>query len=125
MPAIYANFGSASDVKAPNTTVQVPYGEGLLFEGKEEITFRDIADGTSNTIAVVSTHPQNAVCWTKPADWEVDLKKPWEGLKRDGDEKIVVGFSDGSQHLWDPAVISKEDLAALLTRDGGEVIIRP
>ena len=68
---------------------------------------------------------KKAVCWTKPADWQVDLKNPWEGLKRDGDEQIVVAFSDGSQYLWDPAKISKEDLAAMLTRAGGEVVNHP
>ena len=125
MPAVYANFGSASDVQTPNTTVQVPYGKGLLFEGKDLREFGDVSDGSSNTIAVVSTHPKKAVCWTKPADWQVDLKNPWEGLKRDGDEQIVVAFSDGSQYLWDPAKISKEDLAAMLTRAGGEVVNHP
>ncbi len=43
-------------------------------------TLGSIVDGTSNTLMVVEVAPEKAVIWTKPDDWEVDVKKPKEGL---------------------------------------------
>jgi len=105
------------------TMVQLPYGEEMMFQGKESTKFADITDGTSNTIAVVYTNPTNAVRWTKPSDWKVDLQHPWNGLKRDDEQTVEVAFADGSIHTISVST-SEEKLRALLTREGGEVVER-
>ena len=94
-----------------------------MFQGKESTRFADITDGTSNTIAVVYTNPTNAVRWTKPSDWKVDLQHPWNGLKRDDEQTVEVAFADGSTHTISVST-SEEKLRALLTREGGEVVER-
>jgi hypothetical protein len=48
--------------------------------GFDRLSFADITDGTSNTIAVVEADLDQAVIWTKPADWELDVTNPHRGL---------------------------------------------
>src|SRR5262249_27537832 len=48
--------------------------------GQGATTFGSVTDGLSHTIMIVEAAPEKAVVWTKPDDWEVDLKKPKEGL---------------------------------------------
>ncbi len=105
------------------TTVQLPYGKGMMFQEKEGTKFTDIRDGSSNTIAVVCTDPAKSVYWTKPADWEVDLGQPWNGLKQENEQTVTFAFADGSVHSI-PVSLAPEDLRAMLTRDGGEVMNR-
>lgn len=119
MPEVY--ISSETSVASTETTVQVPFGTGLLFDGKQEISFADIKDGSVNTIAIVNTSPGQAVCWTKPADWKVDLENPWKGLKPTTGEGIAIAFADGSTY-WFVLDRKDEDMRALLTRDGGEVV---
>jgi hypothetical protein len=84
------------------------------------ITFRDITDGTSNTIMLVDIAPSEAVIWTKPDDWEVDLADPHRGLRADGIKNFVAARCDGSVHL-ESMDISTEALRAMLTRASGDV----
>jgi hypothetical protein len=123
MPAIYADpdpFVRAALEKG-HTTFVVPVGEGLVFGGKEGTKYRDIKDGTSNTILVVDVPPEKAVVWTKPEDWEVNLDDPLSGLKREDREWFTAGYADGHVSIHslknEPSVIR-----ALLTPNGGETI---
>ena len=85
----------------------------------------DAANGvvrlTSNTIALVYADPSKAVYWTKPSDWEADLDNPWDGLKRDNAQSVIVGLADGFVQPIDVSM-PPEKLRAMLTRDGGETI---
>ncbi|MFV0535480.1 MAG: DUF1559 domain-containing protein, partial [Cumulibacter sp.] len=58
--------------------------------------FKDITDGTSLTIMVAEVAPEHAIFWTKPDDWEVDLKDPLAKLRTDKREGFVSGYYDGS-----------------------------
>jgi len=126
MPNIYADPDSA--LRKVNTkgktTYVVPTGEGTVFDRPIGSKFKDINDGTSNTIMFVEVVPESAVVWTKPADWEVDLDHPWEGVRRDDRDWFTTGFCDGHAKVFDFS-LPAEKLRALLTRDGGEVIKWP
>lgn len=115
-PTIRAAIGDKG-----RTTYVVPVDEDLLFGSKEGLTFKEMIDGTSNTILAVEVVPERAVVWTKPADWEVDLADALKGVKRDDREGFVAGWCDGSVRYLsneiDPTVLKK-----LLTPAGGEVI---
>lgn len=92
--------------------------ELFLAEGTD---FRKITDGTSQTILLVEVAPGSAVPWTKPADWEVDLANPTNGLKQDGRDGFMAGFCDGSvRYIGFDAPV--ENLRAWLTRAGQEVV---
>ncbi len=47
-------------LKPGMTTYLVPVGEGTVFGGKESLRLRDIIDGTSNTLMIVSVTPDRA-----------------------------------------------------------------
>lgn len=87
----------------------------------EGLTYRDITDGTSQTILLVEVAPESAVPWTKPADWEVDLEDPLNGLRQEGRDGFVAGFCDG-HGKYIGFDISPGLLKKLLTRAGGELI---
>jgi hypothetical protein len=120
MPPIYRS--PLSKAGAGKTTYLVPVGKHALFGGKKGLNFpRDVPDGTSNTIMVVETNDGDAVIWTKPADYKVDVENPRTGLLRPGAKGFHVGMADGSVRFIS-SQISLETLRAAFTRDGGEVL---
>ena len=75
MPAIFrpANEKLAAEGK---TKFVMPLGERTIApDEKRPISFRDITDGTSNTIMLVEADDEHAVVWTKPDDLEIDLSQ--------------------------------------------------
>ena len=112
---------------AGKTTYLVPVGDALMFTGNTKgVAIRDITDGTSNTICLVDANEERAVIWTKPEDWQVDAKKPKAGLENGHHGKdFLAAFADGSVHSLTLAKISAENLYALFTRAGGEVVDLP
>jgi hypothetical protein len=126
MPAIYADPDPAVRSLTGDdgrTTYVVPNGEGLAFDGSRTMTIRDFKDGTSETVLIVDAAPEEAVVWTKPDDWQADLKEPLTGLKGNNRETFTAAYADGSVRLLG-LDIEPEKLRALLTREGGEVIER-
>ncbi|WP_428307495.1 DUF1559 domain-containing protein [Lacipirellula sp.] len=124
MPEVYADPDPAVQAAIGDrgrTTFVAPIMEGAVFAAKEGISWKDIKDGTSNTIMTVEVVPERAVVWTKPDDWEVDLAHALAGVKRNDRERFVAGWCDGSVRYLsneiDPAVLKK-----LLTYAGGEVV---
>lgn len=95
-------------------------GEETLWPGNQKIRFRDIRDGTSNTLLVVQASPQSAVDWMKPDDLDFNPRDPFAGLENSRGEFLAV-FCDGFVRSLSLR-IDKEVMRALATRDGGEVI---
>jgi hypothetical protein len=124
MPEIYADPGLPRLAREGRTTYCVPTGAGMIFEGREGIRIKDVTDGLSNTILALEVTPANAVVWTKPDDWEVDLDDPLRGVKRDVDEPrgeaFAAAFADGSCRMISNNVEPKS-FAAMLTRAAGDV----
>ncbi|WP_169977411.1 DUF1559 family PulG-like putative transporter [Tautonia rosea] len=118
MPETYRGPGVSGEGM---TAYLVPRGGETAFPGTDSITFRDVRDGTSNTIMVVEAHPSNAVVWTKPDDWEVQEGIDPAVLVRQQPAGFIALFMDGSARTFRKA-ISPEVLKALTTISGGEVI---
>jgi prepilin-type processing-associated H-X9-DG protein len=121
MPTTYVD---PSVIVPPGHTVfQLAQGDGLLFEETGERKFRDILDGTSNTIMAVESSREAAVPWTKPADLEFELSDP---LAKTGDAHqggFHVLMADGAV-LFMTNSIDLDMFRAMLTRDGRETIDR-
>ncbi|QDS89441.1 hypothetical protein EC9_36410 [Rosistilla ulvae] len=119
MPALFA---CPSGPQVPGKTAyQVPLGKGLSMLSDNPLRFRDIIDGTSNTVMFVETSPELAVDWTAPEDWTYDANDPLGGLGGHHPGGFHVAMLDGSVRFValeiDPVLWYK-----LLTRGGLEVV---
>lgn len=114
MPSIYKT-GVQPESKV--TPFKIPVGKGAFDYGDgTQPQIQDFLDGTSNTIAAFKSN--EFVIWTKPED-EVITKERLPKLATDQ----LIGLADGSVHFLDPSA-TPEQLRALVTRDGGEVVDR-
>jgi hypothetical protein len=119
MPPYFRNPSSGAP---PNTTTYLaPVGPGTVFEGDKGRTFRDIRDGTSNTVMLVEANDDQAVIWTRPDDWQYDPEKPLAGLGSAHPRLFSALFCDGSVRGI-AADIQPVVWKALLTIAGGEVV---
>jgi len=120
MPAVFGS-PSSPELEAQGKTRYVALkGDDTLHPGQKELSFRNVTDGTSNTILYVRVAPDHAVEWTKPADLEFKADKPMTGLESP-EGVFLAAFCDGSVRrvgLW----VGAETVKALVTRAGGEVI---
>ncbi|MCA8989364.1 MAG: DUF1559 domain-containing protein, partial [Planctomycetaceae bacterium] len=89
MPAVY---GKNPEGK---TNVQVFTGENTPFSGEKGGRFRDVIDGTSNTILFVGTGDDKADIWTKPGGLPFDADNPKAALGN-VKESFLVAMMDGS-----------------------------
>jgi hypothetical protein len=119
LPKVYATAG----LRLPpgQTVVHAVVGEKIGMRPKDKTGFRDILDGTSNTILILESTADSAVPWSKPADVEIDMEDPLANFIGSPKKSFGVGFADGSvKRLNDD--IEVEKFKALLTRAGAEVI---
>lgn len=116
------------------THYQVLVGKSTIFEepagglnlpapgGKNPlrgISFREIVDGTSNTILV--TTASMSVPWTKPEDLTFDPAGPLPGMGGMNPAGYNVLFADGSVRFMQ-AGTPEQTLKHLITRNGGEAV---
>ena len=92
-------------------------------EPSKTMVFRQILDGLSNTIMIVEVNDDAAVPWTKPADLEFDIANPMAHLGHARQGGFNVAMFDGRVKFVSRD-IDVELFKALLTRAGGEVIVR-
>jgi uncharacterized protein DUF1559 len=124
MPEIYAIPGSQVS-KDGRTCYVRPVGPGTSCPPGELISFPDIPDGSSNTVAVIEVDDEHAVPWTKPADLDYDPENPTKGLGGHLEGAVFSAFCDGAPHVhrelvYDPQRIS--DLRRVFTRADGEPV---
>jgi hypothetical protein len=122
MPAIYRNPSRPPEQGKADYLAVV--GEGLMFDGTEATTYRQIKDGLSNTIMVVEANPDEAITWTKPDDWQYDPQEPLAGLGDAHPGGFSALFGDISVHFISNQ-IEPSIFRALLTIDGGEAVAAP
>jgi hypothetical protein len=103
------------------TTFQVPVGPETIFNKNEGARFSEVIDGPARTIMLVEVVPERAVEWTKPADWEVDMQNPLDGVKRTDRDRITAGFGDGHVEAMRQSIDPKA-FRTLLTRAGKDSV---
>lgn len=103
------------------TNYMVIVGPSTVFDGDKACKFRDIIDGSSNTILVVEV-VGTGVKWSEPVDIDVSkvnvINGPPSSNHKGGFNALLC---DGSTRFL-PVTISPNDLQALITRNGGEII---
>lgn len=119
MPAVFRHPSMPEGTT--NSSIFAAVGEGLVFEKDDNdgTKLSEIADGSSNTIAIVEANRD--IPWTKPEDIEFDLRQdtlPELGIVPEG---WIVGICDGSVRFISKA-IDVDVFKKLLTRAGGEVV---
>ena len=121
MPAVFAD--PSLPLPQGMTVFHACVGKGQALELDRDNSFRDILDGTANTIMVVEANGTEAVEWTKPADVDIDMDQPIDQMGHIHPGGFHVLFGDGSIRFISHS-IDLDMFRALLTRDGGEVVGR-
>lgn len=117
MPDVYK---LSENAKEGHTQFVLPAGKGFFGEDLGKRGFRDVIDGTSNTLMGVTVVPDKAVPWTKPGGFELDPKQAAKILGGH-DQGFLALFGDGRVQPLDPS-IDAETLKALLTIAGSEIV---
>lgn len=109
------------------TSYFVIVGPNTMFPGAQSISFRQVTDGTANTLAVVETSGQR-INWLEPRDLDM-ASLPLNSV--DGgvlggihSQGVNVALGDGSVHFL-PVDVSSDQLRGMSTRDGGEPVLVP
>lgn len=126
MPKDYA-FPGDTNTKNGKTRILANATESGAFavpkngEKTRGTRFADVRDGTSNTILLIEVSEDNAVEWTKPADFDqlpvMDYLEDFRGNYRNG---FNAALCDGSTFLI-PFKIDLETLKNALNRNDGNI----
>lgn len=92
------------------------------------ITWGDVTDGTSATLAIVEW-AESDIVWSEPRDLAMDKISPWWNTtktKRQGVHRhsggVHVAWGDGRISHLQPHGLSAPDLRAILTRNGNDAV---
>jgi hypothetical protein len=122
MPAVFANPNSNTPPELGMTNYLAVVGPECAINGTAEgKRISQITDGASRTIAIVEANDDQAVTWTKPADFEFRAADPAAGLSGMRQGGFLAGFCDGHTELV-RLPIPAETLAAFFTANGRELI---
>lgn len=120
MPAVFRCPQSKHVSASGLSTFALPGHAETMWPLDRALDFKDITDGSSNTVMIVEVKDELAQVWTKPDPFLVDLKEPTDRLGGHFTDRIYFARADGSF-----AFVPKtkyDQLPALLTRAGGEVV---
>jgi uncharacterized protein DUF1559 len=114
MPAVFMSPMIKTDPGFTNYLAVV--GERAVLTDSKPIHMMEIPDGTANTIMVVEAN--DAVEWTKPADYTPAAENPAAGLgKLHPKDHFLAGFASGDVYAV-PATLEAKSVAAMFTRNG-------
>jgi len=127
MPQVYRSPNSKAEPGKANY-LGVGGADGVFVRPKPGdrlgTDFRQITDGTSNTIMMVEVPDESAVIWTKPGDFVPNKEDPTRGLlglRRGG---FLAALTDGSVRFI-AGSIDADILNGLFTKSGGERVDLP
>lgn len=104
------------------TTYVAVVGPEFVFSGPTPRKWADIADGTSNTIAVVEISHNHAVHWMSPEDVDEDFIMNTEGaFDTNHHDVFIAGYLDGHTEGLEVAM-DRSELRKRLTIAGRETI---
>lgn len=120
-------YSCPSDPKAnpTDTSYVLLTGTGTIFEVGKKPTFRDIIDGTSNTIMAVEIRG-SGINWSEPKDLDIEAFVAMFGPNGTGRNAsphtggMNVAMADGSVRFLNFTAISQQDARAMATSAGGE-----
>jgi hypothetical protein len=104
------------------TNYHLAIGDTLLINPAAKSGFRDVTDGTSNTIMSIAGNQESLRPWTSPDYLEIALEDPLAYVMRPNG--FEIGFADGSVRRV-TSEVAVETFKAMLTRAGGEVVNFP
>ena len=108
--------------RGAKTTLRAPVLEGSLWDGDgPPKDFRDVIDGTSNTIAVIDAPEAAAIEWANPQPWIISADDPAADVFGDRD-RVTVLMLDGSVRVFTREELDNDKLKAMLTIGGKELI---
>jgi hypothetical protein len=120
IPKVYQNL----DYKGlgSHTTVLAINGPGAVFNPSEKLHFRNVTDGTAQTVLVINAGPDKAVPWTKPQDLTY---QPDAIIKSLGDvnDPFMVMFADGAIYPIRKTV-DERTLLKMFQRNDGKFFVR-
>ena len=123
MPRVFGQsiFDGDPNHRLPSgyTTIVAPVGAGTIFGGDKAMRFRDMGDGTGNTVALVEVKPELAVPWTAPQDYTFDPQSPASGMRCWPDGKMLVVCADSSVFAISGR-LEAEQYRAIFSYFGGE-----
>lgn len=124
MPKVFSDPSLSVPVIIGNglTNYHLAIGDELLIHPTAKSSFRDVIDGTSNTLMSIAGNEESLRPWTSPDYPQITIDDPLKYAKRP--LGFEAGFTDGSVRRFD-ATISVELFEAMLTRAGQEVINIP
>lgn len=108
----------SSHMSGNQTSYQVVVGQMTCFTGSSAISYRDITDGTSNTISVVEASDHVAVPWMSPNDLDekrfMEMIRGYEPNHESGNHAL---FADGAVRFI-KSTIDPVTYVSLVTRYG-------
>ena len=120
IPKVYQNL----DYKGlgSHTTVLAINGPGAVFNPGEKLHFRNVTDGTSQTVLVINAGPDKAVPWTKPQDLTYQPDAIVQSLG-DINDPFMVMFADGAIYPVSKTV-DERMLLRMFQRNDGKFLVR-
>ncbi|MEX0824675.1 MAG: DUF1559 domain-containing protein [Pirellulaceae bacterium] len=110
---------STADPQPTTTTYVAVVDPAGVFSGSQAVKIQEIVDGTSNTVMVVETNPENAVHWMSPDDIDMNAFLAGGNQRHAHHGGAQATFGDGSVRFLsnDMDVGIRQ---AIVTRNGAE-----
>lgn len=127
IPDVYSD--PITDRDSTNTSYMVVAGPETLFDGTRKISFRQVTDGTSNTLLLAEvansqtlwTEPRDLDADTMPTDFEASNQAECISGLRAGN--VLIATADGAVHSLNQRIPLKT-LRHLILRNDGEPFAR-
>ena len=120
IPKFYQNLDYTG--LGSHTTVLAINGPGAVFNPSEKLHFRNVTDGTSQTVLVINAGPDKAVPWTKPQDLTYQPDAIVQSLG-DINDPFMVMFADGAIYPVSKTV-DERMLLRMFQRNDGKFLVR-